>query len=79
MIVDETLVSLSENESKEGSETQVDNVCDICGKKFETLKKFKQHLKIHQINSVSCDVCPKSFTSKNYMNKHIKNVHQSKT
>ena len=61
-IVDETLVSENKiNESKEGIETQVENVCDICRKKCQTLKKFKQQLKIHKINSVSCDVCPKSF------------------
>ena len=48
-------------------------------KSLKLWRSFKQHIKIHQINSVSCDVCPKSFTSKKYMSKHIKNVHQSKT
>ena len=43
-IVDETLVSENNiHESKNENETQVENVCDICGIKCETLKKFKQH------------------------------------
>ena len=75
-IVDESLV---EENNKSMRQPKVENVCDICVKIFECLKKFKLHQKVHHINPVSCDVCPKSFKLLKYTQEHTKNVHHSKT
>ncbi|XP_037954807.1 zinc finger protein 432-like [Teleopsis dalmanni] len=51
-------------------------VCEICGKQFPTLTRYKMHKVLHEPPKYKCNNCAKTFFRKSHLTEHIK-VHSN--
>ena len=50
-------------------------VCNICSKKFPTMKNLRRHEKIHQSFRPTCEHCGTTFTQPADLKKHVRKLH----
>lgn len=54
-------------------------MCEICSKKFPSLKSFQNHRNRHAaLRDFTCHICQKKFSKPYRLNNHIENVHSEK-
>lgn len=49
--------------------------CGVCGKKFQNLKNWEQHMRIFSRATEFCPLCNTAFSSKRYLQTHIAAAH----
>ena len=49
--------------------------CEICGEKFSSVKKLKEHVNDFHDNSYPCRICEESFNSKQELDDHSNEIH----
>ncbi len=55
-------------------------MCDVCPKKFATMKSFQNHRNRHGTanSEFICELCQKTFTKSYRLKNHIENIHSEK-
>lgn len=55
------------------------NTCGECDKKFSSSQKLKRHMVLHQPPSFPCSSCASKFVRIDYLQRHIRKVHNGST
>lgn len=54
---------------------QLDLICRICGKGFQSAKSRRIHEYVHNLGQFKCDLCPRILTTAGFLRIHMQNVH----
>lgn len=54
---------------------QLDLICRICGKGFQSAKSRRIHEYVHNLGQFKCSLCPRILTSAGFLRIHMQNVH----